>query len=84
MGAKIYKKDSLLSAVCEILLAGTFLWEQVMAIYKQKSVEAELWDKVDVKRHWNGKMWNKFKKPTGKAGAAVTNDFILCCQRVQL
>ena len=59
-----------------------FSWEQVATLYKQKSGEAELRDKDDVKRHWNEKMCNKFKKPTGKDSA--TNDFIHLCQRVQL
>ena len=71
-----------MSAVSEILLTGAFLWEQVAALYKEKSGEAELRDKDDVKRHRNEKMCNKFKKPTGKTSAET--DFILRCQRVQL
>ena len=51
-GAKNYKNKILLDVVKEILPNGAFAWEQVAAMYKEKSGESELQDKEDVKRHW--------------------------------
>ena len=61
---------------------GSNSWDRVAAAYQEKSIEAELRDKEDLKRHWREKCCNKFKKPTGRSGAAT--DLILTCQRVQL
>ncbi len=56
--------------------------ESTTSWMKSLSEGAELRDKEDPKHHWREKCCNKFKKPTGKSGAAT--DFILKCQRVQL
>ncbi len=82
-GAQNYKKEVLLEVMATFLPnQGSNSWDRVAAAYQEKSGEAELRDKEDLKRHWREKCCNKFKKPTGKSGAAT--DFILRCQRVQL
>ena len=82
-GAQNYKKEVLLEVMATFLPnQGLNSWDRVAAAYQEKSGEAELRDKEDLKRHWREKCCNKFKKPTGRSGAAT--DFILRCQRVQL
>ncbi len=82
-GAQNYKKEVLLEVMATFLPnQGSNSWDRVAAAYQEKSGEAELRDKEDLKRHWREKCCNKFKKPTGRSGAAT--DFILRCQRVQL
>ena len=76
------KREVLLCVIKTILFTGAYSWEQVANPYNEQSCEDTLHDNDDVKRHWTEKMCNKFKKITGKPMAA--NNFILCCQRVQL
>ena len=64
-----------------MLLTGAYAWEQVTALYKERSSEDNTRDKDDIKQHWVENMCNKFKKPTGSAGGA--KDFIIQCQKVQ-
>ena len=52
-GAKNYKKEVLLEVVKEVLPTSAFSWEQVCALYKERSKEEELRDKDDMIRHWN-------------------------------
>ncbi|MEY3376546.1 MAG: hypothetical protein RL463_856 [Bacteroidota bacterium] len=80
-GARNYQKEILYSVVKEVLPTGHFAWEQVAALYKEKSKEVELRDVGDVRRHWKDKLCNGFKKPTGHSGGAC--DFTLKCQQVQ-
>lgn len=56
-------------------------WEQVAALYEDKSKENEVGDISDVCHYWKHKLCTTFKKPTSNSGLA--QGFTLKCQRVQ-
>ena len=68
------KKEVLLEVVQKVPPGGTYEWEGVCSLYKERFGESNLHDKDDVKQHWVEKMCNKLNKPMGNAGPAY--DFI--------
>ena len=82
LSTKNYKKEVLLEVVKKALPCGTYEWEGVCSLYKERYGESNLHDKDDVKRHWVEKMCNKLNKPMGNASPAY--DFIQIVRKCKL
>lgn len=63
-GTSNYNNAVLMGIVSTQLPSGSEGWKNVAILYKQQSNEAFARDPDDIKRHWNEKLCNKFKKPT--------------------
>ena len=77
-----YKNTILLDIIAEVLPAGAQQWETVASRYFDMSGEAAPRDADMIKRHFNDKLCNGGKKPTGEAGSKT--DLILRAQRIKL
>lgn len=78
-----YKNEVLLAVISEVLPAGAQMWEDVASQYQIATGEIEKRDADVIKRHFNDKLCNGNKKPTGNSGDA-RNDLILRAQRIKL
>jgi hypothetical protein len=77
-----YKNCLLLDIISEILPAGAMQWEVVATRYFELSGETEKRDADSIKRHFNDKLCNGGKKPTGESGNK--NELIFTAQRIKL
>ena len=77
-----YNNELLLTIIKEVLPAGQNKWEEVATRYHEASMENERRDSESIKRHFNDKLCNGGKKPTGKSGDEKT-DLILRAQRIK-
>ncbi len=77
-----YQNTILLDIIGEILPAGALQWETVATRYFEMSGEAVPREADTIKRHFNDKLCNGGKKPTGLCGSKT--DLILRAQRIKL
>ena len=77
-----YKNSLLLDIISEVLPAGALQWEVVATRYFELSGETEKRDADSIKRHFNDKLCNGGKKPTGESG--TKNEVIFTAQRIKL
>ena len=77
-----YQNTVLLDIIGEVMPAGALQWETVAARYFEISGEAAPRDADAIKRHFNDKLCNGGKKPTGQGGSKT--DLILRAQRIKL
>ena len=78
-----YRNDVLLTIIAEVLPVGAQMWEDVASQYQIAAGENEKRDADVIKRHFNDKLCNGNKKPTGNSGDA-RYDLILQAQRIKL
>ena len=67
-GKPNYKNNILINIIEEVLPCGNDEWEKVAAQYREESEEIDFRDVKDMKLHWQKRLCNNYKKPTGKMG----------------
>ena len=80
-GIPNYQKDKLLNIIDSIRPIGPNEWQEVARLYKVASAEVDERPYLDVKRHFNERLCNGGKKPTGRSAPAADVARALVIQR---